>query len=220
MHRLRLHFELFVERIREAGQHRALGETEAAGSLRRQRGGHRLHRRHQLRFRGHVPDQSPLLRLHGRHLLGQKEHTRCALRPHEARHEEGATRVGDEAEFGEALHEADVVGRDREIASEGQIRAGTRGDTVYGAQHWLLDGANGAEDWVVVAPHDLTDIRHRSVALRQRFGQILAGAETATGPSQHDRAHRRIARGGIERREQRGRHLPIEAVEHVGTVQR
>ena len=179
-----------------------------------------MHGMQKLRLGRHIPDQPPLLCLHRGNFLRQKEHAGGALRPHEARDKKGAAGVRNQPKLGKAFHKAAVVGGNGEVAREGQIGAGAGRNPVHRAEDRLLNGPDSADDRVIALVHDGADIGQRAVALRQGLGQVLARAEPTARPSQHKGTHRRIECRVAKRRLDGERHLAIEAVQHIGTVQR
>ena len=55
---------------------------------------------------------------------------------------------------------------------------------------------------------------------RRNVGQILAGAERAPGAGEDDSANRLVCSGTVQNRAKLARHLQVEAVEHLGAVER
>ena len=76
---------------------------------------------------------------------------------------------------------------------------GAGGDAVHGTDHRLLEMPDAANDRIVATRDDLADVRHRAVALRQRFREILAGAEAPAGAGQQHRPHGRVGRRALQR---------------------
>src|SRR5690606_41597953 len=77
------------------------------------------------------------------------------------------TRRSSDLELREALDEARLLGGDCEVAGEGEVGPRAGGDAVHGANHGLLERADGRDDRVVARPDDLRDVGHRAVADRK-----------------------------------------------------
>ena len=100
-----LEIELGVEVVVPGLVERALDQREPE----RRRGSEVLAElvrfRQQFVVRERLPDHAPAFRLLGRHRLGGQRQRAGARRADQARQDPGAARIGDEADFGERLHE-------------------------------------------------------------------------------------------------------------------
>ncbi len=220
MHRLCFYVELRVECVGERCVECAFGEPEAARRLRSERRGQRHRLLLQLCKRHSVPDQAPRFRLCGRNLFGQKEHARGALHANQSGHKKRPARVGNEPKFREAFDKTRFVGGDRDVTGEREIGARTSGDPVHGADHWLFECADGANNRVVARLDEFADVGHGPIALRQRFCQVLARTKATSGTGEQDRSHGSVNRGVLQRRLYLKRHRACEAVEHIRSVER
>ena len=75
-------------------------------------------------------------------LLAEHRQRGRALQSDDARQDERPAAVGDEADLRERLDERRVLGREHDVAGEGEVRAGARGDAVHRADHRLLERAD------------------------------------------------------------------------------
>src|SRR4051812_2652542 len=151
---IELRLEIDAERAVEG----ALDESEAVRRLRREirRGGPRsLGEPSRL---DDAIDHPPLERLLGRDLFGEHGERSCPLQPDDARENEGAAAVGDDADLGERLDERRVTGREHDVAGEREVRSRSGRDAIHGADNGLLESPDRTNDRVVALPHEVAEV--------------------------------------------------------------
>src|SRR5690242_17497835 len=149
-----LRFEIDAERAVEG----ALDETKAARRLGREIGRRGPRGFHEARGLDDAIDHPPGKRLLGGDLLGEHRERGCALETDDARQDECAAAVGNDADLRERLDEGGVAGREHDVAGKGEVRPRAGGDAVDGTDDGLLERANRANDRIVPLPHEVAEV--------------------------------------------------------------
>ena len=137
-----------------------------------------------------------------------------SLHADEAREEPRTAKVDDESSLGEDLREAGVLGRNHEIAGQGHVGAGSRGDTSH-----LRDGRLG--DAVERECHR-TDAAHRHEPVNIRTihgGEVGSGAERASFTGEHQHPVVGSRPDLPEHLEELERHLRVDRVAFLRTIE-
>src|SRR5260370_1238581 len=124
-----------------------------------------------------LPDHAPFGRRCRRQRLCEQRQRARPRHAEEARQNQGAAAIGNQADAREGLDEARRLRRQHDIAGQRQIGAGAGGDAVDGADHRQRQGAQLADQRIVVV-EQVPDLSRRQVDNRV---QILPGAEAAPG---------------------------------------
>ena len=123
------------------------------------------------------------------------------------------------AEFHFRLAEAAIVRGDREVAGEGELHRAAEAVAVDGGDGRLRAIPEADDDPEIVLER-AADGRRLGLAVADAHVEIEACREGATGAGEHDRAHRLVRLGRVERAIERLDHRHVDGVQLVGPVER
>src|SRR5262245_30139998 len=211
--------ERLLERAAPRLVDRLLGPRQATRRCKRQLLRERVDRLLELSVFNATPDQTPLRRLLRRQFVGQQCEAHGARIADEPRQQPRAAGIRHQTQLAERLNEVCGTSCDHEIARQRDVRPRAGCDAVDCRDDWHRQIAQRQHQRLVVFVDRLTEIDALPAWRYCAIAEILAGAETTTGASEHEHARGSVLRELAQRIAHFTVHLDVEAVQSIRPVQ-